>query len=283
MLKVFYFNEIPNVGDQLAPYIIEKLSRHQVVYAPIPKKDSCARLLKYYIRELLSLRVKSIYPLFSQKKKVLLAIGSILSWGNEFCVYWGCGFMKKTDTFSGGQVLAVRGYCSKKKLENEYKIQCNVVGDPALLLPLVLKTAVNQCYEFGVIPHYSEYDQVSSEIRNKNVICMRSVDVEDVVNQIRSCKYILSSSLHGLIIAHAYGIPALWAHMSRVIVDPFKYEDYFSSVGIEYYSPIHINDDDLNEGKLDELFERYRQFSLPVFDIIELQRSLLAVAPFSIV
>jgi hypothetical protein len=55
--------------------------------------------------------------------------------------------------------------------------------------------------------------------------------VESYVNQLTSCEAILSSSLHGLIIAGAYGIPAARISFGEDIGgDGTKFVDYFESV-----------------------------------------------------
>jgi hypothetical protein len=46
----------------------------------------------------------------------------------------------------------------------------------------------------------------------------------------------VSSSLHGIIIAHSYGIPAAWIAISEIhgsgVSADFKFLDYYSSVGL---------------------------------------------------
>jgi pyruvyltransferase len=52
-----------------------------------------------------------------------------------------------------------------------------------------------------------------------------------VIDQILQCEKIVSSSLHGLILADAYRVPAYWLQVGeRQSGDQFKYEDYFGSV-----------------------------------------------------
>ena len=55
------------------------------------------------------------------------------------------------------------------------------------------------------------------------------------------CKQVSSSSLHGLILADAFGIPAWWIKGSSSIF-PFKFHDYFESVGRTMESSSGLND-----------------------------------------
>lgn len=58
---------------------------------------------------------------------------------------------------------------------------------------------------------------------------------ETFVNQLTQYKYIVSSSLHGLIFAHAYGIPSVGIKVTdKIIGGEFKYRDYYSSLGYDY-------------------------------------------------
>lgn len=51
-----------------------------------------------------------------------------------------------------------------------------------------------------------------------------------VIDQITKCRRIISTSLHGLIVAEAYGIPAVWLSDK---IPHTKYQDYYLSTGRE--------------------------------------------------
>ena len=108
-IKVVYF-PVPNLGDVLSPFIVHKLSGLKV----------CPRDSYGQKHQLLRCAARFIaFPLlgrFAKWKRVqmpydrpLLAVGSILSWGNPHSVVWGAGFMSENERFHGGTVYAVRG------------------------------------------------------------------------------------------------------------------------------------------------------------------------------
>jgi pyruvyltransferase len=51
------------------------------------------------------------------------------------------------------------------------------------------------------------------------------------VREITSCEFILSSSLHGLVVADSYGIPNQWVEpAAEDIHNTFKFYDYYSAL-----------------------------------------------------
>jgi pyruvyltransferase len=64
-----------------------------------------------------------------------------------------------------------------------------------------------------------------------------------VIDDIASCDAIASSSLHGVITANAYGIPAAWLEFSSKIGgDGMKYIDYFQSVDCGIDTSVNCRD-----------------------------------------
>jgi len=68
--------------------------------------------------------------------------------------------------------------------------------------------------------------------------------IEAFIDELCSCERILTSSLHGLIVSHAYGIPAQWFDVPDAAVgvpgDGTKYHDYHLSVGLPPDEPLPI-------------------------------------------
>ena len=109
-----------------------------------------------------------------------------------------------------------------------------------------------------------------------------------IIQNITSCEQTFSSSLHGLIVSHAYGIPSVWCNFypnKPIAGDNVKFRDYFSSVDIDYYDPIpiEINNYIREKGKLDiNNIISPNQAKVSIRKVIEIQQNLLNVTPFKI-
>lgn len=138
---------------------------------------------------------------------------------------------------------------------------CNVpevYGDPALLFPylytpkklnlpdsdLCLVPHIGDLGEdfpwwtekngTSLIPRFTYYDH---HTKNKNkvvrVIDIRTPDAAAFIDLLASCKLVASASLHGIILAEAYNITWSWIRLRDKHEDPFKYNDFFLSVGVD--------------------------------------------------
>lgn len=281
IIKLVYW-DAPNLGDLLSPYIVHKLSGKEILHKNGYRGFTL--LLKRLFVYLLKLQIVRIRELLFPYEKNIIGIGSIIGLGNRYSLIWGSGFMSEKEKFNGGTILAVRGEYTSKKLEEMGYEKCRILGDPALLLPLCFSPIIQKKYKIGIIPHWSETDFfIERYSKDYKIVDMRTRKVEDTIKEILSCKYILSTSLHGIIISHAYGIPALWIKHRTIHADDFKFKDYFTSVHIAVYDAFENIDDILfaSEHWLD-LFNTNREKSLPQVSLKDIQRKLLAVAPFSI-
>lgn len=279
-IHAFWWRTQPNYGDLLGPYIVSKLTGKKVVHAFAITRNN----FPYLIKLLLSFHFQETFrSLFC--RKLLFPIGSVLSWGNHISDYWGVGFYNSTDSFHGGNVYAVRGKLSADKLLAENGVVCNVFGDTGMLMPLVFKPSITKRYKLGIIPHWTESDYFLKEFSGiGHVINLVADDVESVTAEIASCEYVLSTSLHGIIIAHSYNVPAIWMNYRGACCDGFKFRDYLSITGIDDYSPFESSDilSFLLEDGVEAFFTRYIELALPRNDLSAIRKSLLLSAPFDI-
>lgn len=198
----------------------------------------------------------------------LLFIGSIIeSYVNSKSVIWGAGAITGNVKLSTCpyKVLSVRGPLTRDYLLKN-NIDCpEVYGDPALLLPIIYQPKVTKKrYTYGIIPHYVDLasDNVKSLVDILNgdctVISLRNYSSwQDVIDKVNSCCFIISSSLHGLIVSDAYGIPNVWVEFSNNIVgNRFKYKDYFASVNRKTTEPIIVRKD-ITENEIRKALNEY--------------------------
>lgn len=281
MIRLFWY-EIPNFGDMLSPYIVKSLSGDNVsFYNPLSFKRvfrNYVSAIKCLLRGRTSIAKRQI--LFT-RKPVLIAVGSLLEHSTTHCVCWGTGMAQKMKIPSGGKFVMTRGFLSKAVLEDAgYKVESETCGDPALLMPLLIRPDVKPIpNRIGVIPHISEIDEVKEYLKNENdkvIIDFRTKEYKPTIKKLLECSFVYSSSLHGIILCHAYGIPCLWFQYHVFAGGDFKFNDHFSAVGITPYKPLDIEDIKRNK-RLDDKYE-----AVPRNTINMIQKELIKNAPFTI-
>jgi hypothetical protein len=167
-----------------------------------------------------------------------VAQGSLLHRFHEWFLHprihvWGTGFIESQPTRkSRFHYHAVRGRHSAAIVQHP---ALNALGDPGLLADVLwpaLRRTPKQ-HRVGLVPHYEDRANprvrtLANALRSCTIIDVFD-DVTDVLRQIAGCECVLSSSLHGLIVADAFGIPNAWIKLSEKIRgEDFKFHDYYS-------------------------------------------------------
>lgn len=247
--------------------------------------------MNYYFVELLSQKKPFLITdsQFLNKFPIqsFLVIGSTVSfYPLDGVTIWGAGIINQNDikNIKGkpDKICAVRGPLTRQALI-KLGYECpQVYGDPILLLPRFYKPEHKaKKYKIGIIPHYidKETDIIKSiklGSQNINVIdVQRYVKWNDFVDEICSCEAILSSSLHGLICAEAYGVPHVWIALSDYPEGwEFKFNDFYSSIGKESVNPIRLRQEkDLYGEDIKEALSAWKKGNIDL-DL------LLSVCPF---
>lgn len=216
--KVFWWEPkdgLPNAGDHLAKVIVEHM---------------------------LALKDKEIAEKSSSKNK-LLSIGSVIHFARTGDCIWGTGVNGKLIApkllFSDLDVRAVRGPLTKDYLNKRGINVPEIYGDPGLLLPLLFNKELlideSLKRDFIVIPHMNENFNNYNDF-NKNICTPRQGAISFTRNIVNS-SFVISGSLHGLIIAEAYGIPAVFLDNNSG-ESRFKYDDYYFGSGRESYPTV---------------------------------------------
>lgn len=194
------------------------------------------------------LLVQRVVPYFGHEYKKasnpILAVGSILHFAKPMDTIWGTGINGKIPLsqldFSDLDVRAVRGPKTRQILLDKGIACPEVYGDPGILtstfFPILNKKV--KC-GVGYIPHMEE--KINDIPGSVNLISPL-LSLPEFIKEITSCEKVISSSLHGLIIAESYGIPAIHIRNSSGEAD-FKYQDYYQGTGrSEFYTCQSINE-----------------------------------------
>lgn len=213
-INAYWFkkNDVFNWGDDINPYIISKMSG--VPIENIVNNEESGKTLK--------------------------SVGSILHQGlKDGDIIWGSGSIHNGDLPNGLDIdiRAVRGPLTRSLLiKNGYDCP-EVYGDPALLMPDFYNPEVKKTNLIGIIPHVSELNLEELREFLKRNPTVKLIDIrlghEEFIRELKSVKYVFSSSLHGLIASDAYRIPNAKIDIPgpQYKGSSWKYIDYFSSVG----------------------------------------------------
>lgn len=212
-MKIISIPHTANWGDAISKDIAEKLSGNPVE-------------LIYFDGEM------------NNKEEYYTATGSILGNIKTNNVYiWGVGFISKDSIMKckPKEIFSVRGSETRNMLKNMGFSCPEVYGDPVLLFPKFYNPKIEKKYKLGIIPHYiNNKNQMLDKFRKIpeiKVINILNTNKYEFIDDVLSCEKIISSSLHGIIVGDAYGIPSMWMKISDgVIGNGFKFIDYFKSV-----------------------------------------------------
>ncbi len=216
-IPAYWWDLKSNFGDQITPWLIEMLTgRPAYNTMGLPRAG-----------------------------QAVMAAGSIITGMNRGdMTVWGSGLISPLDDLkveilrsrAPRKIAAVRGERTRSELTTRLGWDVPAtLGDPALLLPTYF-TPYSRSESSklpALVPHYA-HRKLLPENREENGF--ETVDVrkppEVVVAQIANASSIVSTSLHGLIIAQAYGVPWIWLRITdqELIGEDFKFEDFFSTV-----------------------------------------------------
>lgn len=252
-------------------YFREYLSTHGYIYVDIsiPYKikdnynwgDDVNRVLIEFIsgKKIIPARCKSMsHPHY-------ICIGSVLQWyADKNAIVWGTGLIKKTEVKECRRICAVRGPLTRQELIRQGHSCPEVYGDPALLFPRYYNPPIKKRFKIGIIPHYSEIDKpiVKQLIQQQG---FHFINIKhygkwsNFIDEILSCEYIISSSLHGCIISDAYNIPNIWCKFSEYEAegDWFKFKDYYQSVHKKIEYPIFISKESNKDSIINRIIQEW--------------------------
>lgn len=172
----------------------------------------------------------------------LLAVGSILHLSRPGDIVWGSGINGKVSVsgyaFDRVDFRAVRGPLTRDFVTAHGGRCPPVYGDPALLLPrlypaIAEAAAEPKQYPLSYLPNLNDSASAGPTDPSHDGQPVHTLSPRDpwrqVAEQIARSSFIAASSLHGIILADALGIPC--RPILSLFEAPFKYRDYLLSTG----------------------------------------------------
>jgi succinoglycan biosynthesis protein ExoV len=183
----------------------------------------------------------------ARPNEAILGIGSILHFkinaAYEKINVLGTGISQaRTPNFLNNnyQFWFVRGPLTANLFGLDKKL---AISDPAVLIPDLYKMDLSEVQQGGIfIPHYASALSGGVEAACK-LAGIRYIspmeNLESIVYNISSARFVITESLHGAILADAYRIP--WTPVASPFISKaaFKWHDWCQSLNLSY-SPISL-------------------------------------------
>lgn len=189
-----------NFGDLLTRYWIERLTATKVEWVPPDQAEmfGCGSILD------------SVPIGFT---------GMLLGTGAMFAE-------RKRHDLKRADIRVLRGPLTARLIFGDPEAGREIqLGDLGVLFVLKKPDVAKDC-KVGSLPHYDDREPYKSDCH----LDIRG-GIETVVDQVARCERIVSSSLHGIILADALGVENKWVDCPRVRGGGFKFRDYAASLG----------------------------------------------------
>ncbi|SFO06921.1 Polysaccharide pyruvyl transferase [Pseudobutyrivibrio sp. UC1225] len=207
MVKLRYYDGVVNIGDQLATVVNDWMVKQ---YKLEDNNESTVNLL---------------------------TIGSILAadFFRDDAVVWGTGIHYIEDSARLAvnyerrklDIRAVRGPITRRALAYAGYSCPRVYGDPAILMPYIYKPKIFPTKnKISVI--YQWKDRLNEVPSGVTKIDVETNNYQKVIDEIVSSSMVVSASLHGIILAESYGVPAVWL-IEKETDEVIKYFDWYYS------------------------------------------------------
>lgn len=226
------------------------------------------------VQQMLHIKNRFVLDKLDQTNK-LLSIGSVLHFAKDNDVVWGTGRNGKVredvHSYKTLDVRAVRGPLTRDYLLAK-GIQCpEVYGDPAILSPLFypeqLMCPEGPSQDFVIVPQLN--DDINFYNGYEELLLSPRMYPGDFIRGLLKGKTIISSSLHGVILAEAYGRNAIFLDSGSGETQ-FKYDDYYQGTGRKDYHSVKT----IEEAKT--------LISQPIPNLKDRQNALVKAFPFEL-
>lgn len=212
----YWSDQRTSSSDQLGPWLLEVITGRQV-YNTIGQPNA---------------------------GNALMTVGSLTEIQRPNLTIWGSGLsarlsdaaIKRLRDRRPREILAVRGVRTRNQLVKHLGWDVpEVYGDPALLMPYVLQPGERPVDRPGlsVVPHHTHGNIITEPLVTRfgghRVDVQRPAEV--LTEEIAQSDVVVSTSLHGIVLAQAYGIPWVWLHIADSGQgDRFRFSDFFTTL-----------------------------------------------------
>lgn len=272
MSYLVMYPQIPNMGDLLNKDMLEELFDIRVTRATLKNCNLIA------IGSALDHTLYAPELYYRTRQKLIRTL-------NPEVNVWSSGFIRREPPhhpamfYKRVNVFALRGALTRARMEKLLDRTLDVpLGDGGLLAQNWIGGYPGKKHPVGIIPHFKEQEHPTvQKLLNAYegaVLIDLTAPPKQVVENIAQCELVISSSLHGLIVADSFHIPNLHITLDNAMFgDGNKFEDYYSAFGLED-KPF-----DCAGGELPALDEVRRRYRISADEVEEKKSGLLASFP----
>jgi len=201
--------------------------------------------------------VSNAYPRFvNNQENHLLAIGSIFFMADPNSHIWGSGLIDESDqeiNLDSNRIYALRGKKTADLLtQRKIGLKDVAFGDPSIFLPEIVGQKTDEkAGKIVIIPHHSNVRFFMEKYSGEEIKILDPTTISlSFVDEISTSEFVISESLHGLILGSAFKKKISWINAGAQ--NPFKYNDWLSttdSTDLQNFSPEMPIDEILKESR----------------------------------
>lgn len=199
LVSTYWWEKVRNFGDLLTPHLLRDFGIVSVLTPPA--------------------------------EAALIGVGSLVQHlpPESTAALWGTGLIHDAIVdLPGVTTLALRGELTRDRMGSP---AVEALGDPGILVAdTVRRPGVS--HDVGLVLHFRHAeDETLRSMVESFTGSVRLIRVDQspaaVAREVASCRAIVSTSLHGVITADSFGIPAAWVRMPEALIGgDFKFRDH---------------------------------------------------------